>query len=174
MQGILHAFLTESLKSSRRDSQSTTDESVDSFVRRRLGPNAADNLISAMIHGIYAGDSRQLSIRAVFPSLWKMETERGSITAGMLLSRFTEETKKTAESIEKIQNSLKQETRNKLRQASVWSLKEGIEGLSTRLIDRLRAMPNVELIPSAKVTSIRTQDQQPIQVSVAHASWESG
>jgi oxygen-dependent protoporphyrinogen oxidase len=37
------------------------DESIHDFVRRRLGPRIANELISAVVHGIYAGDTRKLS-----------------------------------------------------------------------------------------------------------------
>ena len=49
------------------------DESVGSFVSRRFGPRIADNLVSAMMHGIYAGDLYNLSMRTLMPTLWHLE-----------------------------------------------------------------------------------------------------
>ena len=40
------------------------DESVHDFFSRRLGPRIADTFVSAIIHGIYAGDSRHLSVKS--------------------------------------------------------------------------------------------------------------
>lgn len=56
------------------------DESVGSFVSRRFGANLADNIVSAVLHGIYAGDAYQLSIRSILPRLWETEGKYGSLT----------------------------------------------------------------------------------------------
>lgn len=56
------------------------DESVGSFVSRRFGAKLADNIVSAVIHGIYAGDAYQLSIRSILPRLWETEGKYGSLT----------------------------------------------------------------------------------------------
>lgn len=164
LQGFLPALLTEAFRSKSPAALDSADESVDSFVRRRLGPRVADNLISAMIHGIYAGDAKHLSVRAIFPSLWRMEQSRGSLTAGLCLSAYSDETKRSKEAVERIQATLKQETRNKLRGASVWSLKGGFQGLADSLVERLRQTDNVDLVSNAEVQSIDVQQQQ-IKVS---------
>lgn len=55
------------------------DESVGSFVSRRFGTKLADNIVSAVLHGIYAGDAYQLSIRSILPRLWETEGKYGSL-----------------------------------------------------------------------------------------------
>lgn len=154
--------MTEVFKSRRN--LNLSDESVDAFIRRRLGQHVADTLISAMIHGIYAGNSKELSMRAIFPSLWRMERSWGSITTGMLLSSYTDETKASKEAVDKLQASVKQETRNKLRDASVWSLQGGFQRLADRLVERLRAAPNIQLVSNARTNSIDASS--PTQVKV--------
>jgi oxygen-dependent protoporphyrinogen oxidase len=59
------------------------DESVASFVSRRLGPKVAETFVAPMVAGIYAGDPAQLSIAAAFPRLARLEAEHGSLLAGM-------------------------------------------------------------------------------------------
>ena len=54
------------LKALREDD----DVSVDAFITAKFGEDFARLFASALIHGIYAADSRQLSMRASFPSLW--------------------------------------------------------------------------------------------------------
>ena len=44
------------------------DESIASFVTRRLGREAYDALVEPLMTGIYGGDGEQLSLRATFPS----------------------------------------------------------------------------------------------------------
>lgn len=60
------------------------DESVGSFVSRRFGAKLADNIVSAVLHGIYAGDAYQLSIRSILPRLWETEGKYGSLTRSFL------------------------------------------------------------------------------------------
>lgn len=55
------------------------DESVASFVRRRLGPEALQRIAQPMIGGIYAADLEKLSIKAALPQFHGMEKEHGSV-----------------------------------------------------------------------------------------------
>lgn len=64
----------------------TTDESIDAFMSRRLSPLVADRAISALVAGIYAGDTHQLSMRACFNKFWRADQEYGSFARGMIYS----------------------------------------------------------------------------------------
>ena len=55
------------------------DESVASFIRRRLGAETLQRIAQPMIGGIYAADLEKLSIKAALPRFHKMEQEHGSI-----------------------------------------------------------------------------------------------
>ena len=59
------------------------DESIASFVTRRLGREAYDALIEPLMTGIYGGDGEQLSLRATFPNLRALELEHGSVIRGL-------------------------------------------------------------------------------------------
>lgn len=63
------------------------DESLGSFVSRRLGRPAYENLIEPLMSGIYAGDGDQLSLQATFPYLRDMETNHGGLIRGALAMR---------------------------------------------------------------------------------------
>ena len=63
------------------------DESVASFVQRRLGAEAYDRLIEPLLSGIYAGDGAQLSLAATFPQLRQTELASGGLIKGMLAAR---------------------------------------------------------------------------------------
>jgi oxygen-dependent protoporphyrinogen oxidase len=54
-------------------------ETVREFAIRRFGQAAADVLFDAFVTGIWAGDPGRLELRSAFPTLFKMETERGSL-----------------------------------------------------------------------------------------------
>jgi len=59
------------------------DESLGSFVTRRLGREALDRIAQPMIAGIYGADPMQLSLRATLPRFLDMEREHGSVIRGM-------------------------------------------------------------------------------------------
>jgi oxygen-dependent protoporphyrinogen oxidase len=59
------------------------DESVHAFATRRIGRQAADALVDAMVSGVFAGDSRRLSLRSTFPRMHAMESEHGSLFRAM-------------------------------------------------------------------------------------------
>ncbi|EGV62399.1 oxygen-dependent protoporphyrinogen oxidase [Yamadazyma tenuis] len=63
------------------------DESVEQFFKRRFGSTLlTDRILSAILHGIYAGDISKLSVKSLFPSLQKYEQNDGSIIKPMLKS----------------------------------------------------------------------------------------
>lgn len=63
------------------------DESVAAMVERHFGPEMVDRLADPLLSGIYGGECRNLSARAVLPRFVDMETREGSLTRAMLKSR---------------------------------------------------------------------------------------
>ncbi|BGP48150.1 oxygen-dependent protoporphyrinogen oxidase [Rhodotorula kratochvilovae] len=132
------------------------DESVDAFFARRFGRVLADEMLSAMIHGIYAGDARRLSVRAVFPQLWEAEREWGSVVlaglfGGLARRRGWKERsvwRARQEGEEGEMRAIKARLRasgdegeqlvGRMEKASVWGVKGGLQGLTETLRDRLR------------------------------------
>ncbi|GMR23511.1 MAG: protoporphyrinogen oxidase [Acidobacteriota bacterium] len=55
------------------------DESAWDFAARRLGRDFADRLIHPMCLGIFAGDSKRLSLPASFPLMAELERDHGSL-----------------------------------------------------------------------------------------------
>ncbi len=60
------------------------DESVYQFAARRIGPEAAEILVGAMVNGVYAGNVRELCLKSTFPKMYAMETDHGSLFRAML------------------------------------------------------------------------------------------
>lgn len=60
------------------------EESIASFVRRRLGDGILERLVAPFLSGVYAGDPEVLSVQACFPKLAGFETEAGSVARGAL------------------------------------------------------------------------------------------
>ena len=63
------------------------DESVASFVRRRLGPEVLDYAVDPFISAIFAGDTETLSMVHAFPRLFELEQQHGSLSAGLMATR---------------------------------------------------------------------------------------
>jgi oxygen-dependent protoporphyrinogen oxidase len=63
------------------------DESVGSFMRRRLGREAVERLAEPLLGGIYAGNVDTLSLRSAFPQLLELEEKYGSLIRGTLAQR---------------------------------------------------------------------------------------
>lgn len=68
----------------RRDD---ADESVESFVVRRLGRGMYERLAEPLLSGISAGDGARLSMATMFPQLRALEREHGSLLRGMIAAR---------------------------------------------------------------------------------------
>lgn len=66
---------------------SEEDESIASFLRRRLGQETVEILGEPLLGGIYSGDPAELSINATFPQLVELERKHGSLMRGALAMR---------------------------------------------------------------------------------------
>lgn len=62
------------------------DESVATFVRRRLGSEILDYAVDPFVSGVYAGDPEELSVAAAFPRLHALEQRFGSLIRGEIRS----------------------------------------------------------------------------------------
>ncbi len=60
------------------------DESIASFIGRRLGIEPLDYAVNPFVSGIYAGDPKKLSVKHTFTPLWEMEQKHGSLLKGVI------------------------------------------------------------------------------------------
>ncbi|MGC8795612.1 protoporphyrinogen oxidase [Thermodesulfovibrio sp.] len=60
------------------------DETVESFVSRRVGREFYEKLIDAMSTGIYAGDPSRMSMKSCFPKVYYLEKKYGGLIKGLL------------------------------------------------------------------------------------------
>ena len=63
------------------------EESVLTLASRRIGREAAEVLVDAMVTGVYAGDPARLSLPATFPKMRAMEQQYGSLMRAMLAKK---------------------------------------------------------------------------------------
>ncbi len=113
----------------------TADESIASFVRRRLGEEAVQLFAEPILAGIFAGDAEKLSMKAAFPQFALLEQKHGSLIKGML------KRKKSA-----VQNGAS---------APKWSLFVTMkDGLSSIIAELKTKLDQCEIKTGAAVTAI--------------------
>lgn len=155
-KGIFSGALGEINRPTRPDH--LEDESIGSFLERRLGASdVGDNILSAVLHGIYAGDIYQLSAKSLMPKFWYYEALAGSIVKAAYQALSTQtnwiplkDTTLQNELVHKVDSGLK----NSLEFASVYTFKGGIGALSTALEDGLRSNANVHFKTNEKIDKI--------------------
>lgn len=145
---LLSALLQEPLKRRNRP-LGIDDESVNDFITRRFGAEFARVFGSALVHGIYAADSRKLSLRATFPFLWDAEERgRGSVLLGSLRaptrSQPDEDTSYDLGDL-----------RDKMRDVSVYTFQNGMATLVNALVNYLRKQPNIHMYSGVTIMALR-------------------
>jgi oxygen-dependent protoporphyrinogen oxidase len=63
------------------------DETLESFVVRRMGRECLDRLAEPLVGGVHASDPAQMSLAATFPRLLEMEQKYGSLMKGFIAAR---------------------------------------------------------------------------------------
>ncbi|KAI4202704.1 MAG: hypothetical protein LQ350_002370 [Teloschistes chrysophthalmus] len=149
--GLTWACLTEIARRAKNDD----DESIGSFISRRLNSDIADNIFSAGMHGIYAGDIYQLSVRSILPWFWHAEKAMGSMTAAVIgkwnlrwarderLEAMRARTPPVSSTIEAV------------RKSSVYTFRKGIGQLADSLATKLKTLSNVKIRQETLVDSVQ-------------------
>lgn len=132
-------LLREPFVSGRREDG---EESIASFVHRRLGPQILDRLVAPFLSGVYAGDAERLSVQATLGRLAEFEATAGSIVRGgfraMRQARAGKVTPKRS-----------------LRPYRLCSFRNGLQTLPQALADSL----SDHLLTDVSVTDITTLSQ---------------
>ncbi|OBT39728.1 protoporphyrinogen oxidase [Pseudogymnoascus sp. WSF 3629] len=174
-EGVAGALWAESQVPRRPDN--LVDESIGGFITRRIGGNKklVDNIFSAVIHGIFAGDINQLSVRSLMPRLWEAEGRFGSLSMGMVRNKpegygpnGISDLHATGEQI------LGQALGGKAREASIYTFMNGMQTLPDALAGVIKGARNADVrvgtsvsgisrSPDGKTIKIKTSNNQPAQ-----------
>jgi oxygen-dependent protoporphyrinogen oxidase len=84
-KGVIWSSATELYKAAR--DPDVEDESVGDFLSRRFSKALVERIVSAILHGIYAGNVWHLSAKSLFPRLWRYELQERSVFRGMIKSQ---------------------------------------------------------------------------------------
>lgn len=139
------------------------DESVGDFVSKRIGERAANNLVSALFHGIYAGDVWQLSAKSVLGLVYEQEKRNKSLISVFYNAAFKQEAWAFADDTD-LQMKLgegdwDENIKEKISDASVFTFKRGIFQLVEALMQRLATKPNVTFAKETQVTNMEKYDK---------------
>ena len=63
------------------------DESLESFVLRRLGKEVLERMAQPMVGGVYSSDLKDMSLKATFPRFLELERDYGSVIRGLASGR---------------------------------------------------------------------------------------
>ncbi len=111
-------------------SKSELDESIDSFMSRHFGQKFTDTIIDPFISGIFAGNTKELSMRACFPLLFEWEAEHGSLIKAALKQK-------------RVKNN------SALEKAALLSFKSGMSCLPLKIQELLDATILLSTAPSS-------------------------
>ncbi|KAK5131157.1 hypothetical protein LTR08_001243 [Meristemomyces frigidus] len=165
-QTAVWSGLTEVLKDAR--SEEVQDESVGDFFSRRFSKTMVDRILSAVLHGIYAGDAWQLSAKSLFPSAWRDEATTSSVLMGLLKHRSegVEVTKREADFLKEMMSfAWDPLLRATLKDTTVFTFKDGLGMLVDRLVRYLFEHGNVEIRTSTPVDRIKlSEDRSTVSV----------
>lgn len=154
------------------------DITIDQFTRHRFGDEVADYLFDPLCRGISSGNSRSLSIRSMFGSVFNAERDGGSVLKGMLLAGWRDRWQRNKSKPPGLVQRLKQE------QATLWNLKNGMsqfpEALESHLktfasnvtsvdVRKCHHVKSVEFLPDKSVR-LNVLNQQDGQESIVNAS----
>ena len=156
--GALGGLLSEVNKPRRPDE--LTDESIGSFISRRFGSAIADNVASALFHGIYAGDIYNLSVRSILPALWHIEGKHSSVMRGLLDQLFgglrpvsNDDFNAVADPANPLPNVV--DILGDVKKSSVFTFKGGLGELGDRLEENLDDCPNVFVHKDTRVSDLK-------------------
>ncbi|OJJ45392.1 hypothetical protein ASPZODRAFT_69950 [Penicilliopsis zonata CBS 506.65] len=179
-QGSLSAVLWEHTKPIRpRTSFEDPDESITQFLSRRFSPQLADNLASAVFHGIYAGCIDRLSAEAVLGPLRALEADEkyGGIGVLRTMLKMANENKSLITLDKVLATHLIALTRpdgylTHLRQfakgVSVFTLTNGVGQLTDALVAALEESPKASVVTGAEVKAIgRTPGSSDLTITCA-------
>ncbi|KAJ1304235.1 hypothetical protein OPQ81_005399 [Rhizoctonia solani] len=151
---LLPSTLAEFFKPPNRPS-TMTDESFEDFISRRFGPEFARRFGSPLIHGIYAADSRKLSMRATFGQVWDAEERgRGSVMKGIFRGMSRASRLRSEYELGSMSEIM--------RGVSVYTFRGGMETIVQSLEKFLKKDPRVEIRTDGCIRAVRPSEHHNI------------
>lgn len=155
------------------------EETVEEFFDRRFNHDISINLVSPLIHGIYAGDISKLSINSIFPKLIKYEIEDKSIIRSIFKSfrknndqknnkmdnyEIKDEILLKYKSIFKNSKLNFKKSKILLKNFPMISLKNGLQTLPNSIYNELINNSNIEFKLNTKISKLNNINENEIEI----------
>jgi oxygen-dependent protoporphyrinogen oxidase len=155
-----------------------TDETVGSFIERRMDKRLANNIVSAVFHGIYAGDIWKLSARTLLSTPWQLEGRYGAALGGfarMQREQGPGQGTLVLENPHQIEAAMAMNEEfniqkgfaDKMAKASTFTFKQGVQQLITTLQKAVERTGNVDVKVNTPVQSTKPLEGGESGVEVA-------
>lgn len=133
------------------------DEALGVFLSRRLGSEVLEHIAEPLLAGIYAGDTKELSLQSTFPQFQAFEQDHRSIILGMILSK-----KKPSQNVQSGHNGQSEHNGQvpltQLASRSMFlTFKQGLSTIINRLAAKLS---EATIRTGIAVTEVATDDEQ--------------
>ncbi|KAE8554924.1 hypothetical protein EYB25_003471 [Talaromyces marneffei] len=173
-KGTVMGILKEPAVETRSISDLRKDESVGDFISRRFGSKVADNLASAVYHGIYAGDIYKLSADTILGPQRLHEAQHESVIIGAM--EMMQQKKKIipADHLLAMFSVVGQRPMNHFDRlgvlvgpASVFTIKDGLAEIA-RAFERgfKKHSEKIEVVTDARINDIKREDNHDITISL--------
>ncbi len=108
------------------------DESAYDFVSRRFGKKYAELILDPMLTGIFAGDAKQINLKAAFPRVYQLEQTHGSLLKAL------------------------KEIKKSFPKHSLCSFKEGMGSIINRLVEQYKD----HILVNQEILSVKREGKQ--------------
>ncbi|KAG4302371.1 hypothetical protein PCK1_001353 [Pneumocystis canis] len=149
-RSLLWAIICEPFKPTRN--KNITDETISSFISRRFNKSVSENIVSALIHGIYSGDIDDLSVKSVLPYFWKYEELYGSVLKGFLFHGIS--LNRDERNIKSIIEKDSKDIIEKTKDIYMYSFKNGLITLINAISKDLLSKNNIYIYFNSEVQSL--------------------
>lgn len=172
-RGLIWGIMTEAFRAP--PARTAADESVAAFVSRRIGDKVTDNLLSAVLHGIYAGDIDKLSAQTLLGSYRDLERNDARVLGSLAMMDRDGKRYYWVDGHMALETVLEHRPEghaeslgDMLLGNAVMTLENGLEDIVRTLEERLRASGKVEILTDTPVNALRRLDEgSDIMVSVS-------
>ncbi|ORY31609.1 hypothetical protein BCR39DRAFT_493622 [Naematelia encephala] len=166
----LPSILTEPFRRRNSPPETEKDESIHDFLTRRFNPATA-RLASAMMHGIYAASTTELSAQSVLRGVYDGEREYGSVIVGAFRKSRTTKARKAKEDDMKEWNELG--LLGKMRESwSMYGLRGGMGTLTNKLENEIRRR-GVEIRSGEAVSSIKPNPGNDVEIKTTSDTFKT-
>ena len=163
---------------------SLQDESVGDFIRRRFDSDVGDNIVSAVLHGIYAGDIYSLSVKSLLPTLWEAEArsaDAGSVIWGLrkMWQKGVDEYRTNVDLFTELKHGFCGQDKERamsdaqirlvsdIKKSSVFTLRGGLGQLADELVNVLKRRKNISIRTDCPVQEISQTENKVNEMSIS-------